>query len=110
MSGIPRRVLLVAIAFAVAVSGGFGLQSMTRSRSPLIPLPIADEARPDLPPLPHGPLTDQMLKDAEEDGVVDLYGNEVTPAVATYTFDDRGTLYEVHSPQTEVPRLGSPKS
>lgn len=43
-------------------------------------------------------------------GVVDLFGNEVDDAVATYSLDPAGGLYEVHSPQTEVPRLRSPKS
>ena len=46
----------------------------------------------------------------EADGIVDLYGNEVTDAVAKYTLDPAGSLYELHSPQTELPRLGSPKS
>ena len=41
---------------------------------------------------------------------MDLYGNEVTEAVAKYLLDSRGALYEEHSPQTEVPRLASPKS
>jgi hypothetical protein len=51
-------------------------------------------------------------RDHEEvaDGFVDMYGNEVTDAVATYTFDRAGSLYELHSPQTELPRLGMPKS
>jgi hypothetical protein len=43
-------------------------------------------------------------------GPVDLYGNEVTDAVAKYRLDASGMLYELHSPRTEVPRLGSPKS
>jgi hypothetical protein len=46
----------------------------------------------------------------EAEGVVDIYGNEVTDAIATYSLDPAGSLYELHSPQTEVPRLGSPKS
>ncbi|SRR5258706_15574804 len=45
-----------------------------------------------------------------DDEMKDVYGNEVTAAVATYKFDATGTLYELHSPQTELPRLGSPKS
>lgn len=45
-----------------------------------------------------------------DDEVKDVYGNEVTAAVATYKFDATGTLYELHSPQTELPRLASPKS
>ena len=40
----------------------------------------------------------------------DVYDNGVTAAVATYKFDATGTLYELHSPQTELPRLASPKS
>lgn len=48
---------------------------------------------------------DEMVK-----GSVDLYGNDVTDAVAKYSLDATGSLYEVHSPQTELPRLGSPKS
>jgi len=44
------------------------------------------------------------------DGTVDLYGNEVIDAVATYSLDPAGSLYELHSPQTELPRLASPKS
>ena len=43
-------------------------------------------------------------------GALDLYGNAVTDAVATYKLDAEGSLYELHSPQTELPRLGSPKS
>ncbi|MBI4478189.1 MAG: hypothetical protein HY654_13525 [Acidobacteria bacterium] len=35
---------------------------------------------------------------------------EVVPAVATYTVDHSGTLVEVHSPRTEVPRLRPPST
>jgi hypothetical protein len=45
-----------------------------------------------------------------EEGVTDLYGNDVTSAVATYKLDVDGSLYEAHSPRTQLPRLGSPKS
>ena len=47
---------------------------------------------------------------SEETGVVDLFGNEVNTAVAKYKFDTAGSLYEVHSPRTELPRLAPPKS
>ena len=46
----------------------------------------------------------------DEEGTVDLFGNEVTDAVAKYKFDATGAPYELHSPQTELPRLGSPKT
>jgi hypothetical protein len=49
-------------------------------------------------------------RDGAPDDAVDAYGNEVTDAVAQYTLDGAGTLYELHSPQVELPRLGSPKS
>lgn len=49
--------------------------------------------------------------DADDpDGSPDLLGNPVSDAVAKYKFDATGSLYELHSPQTELPRLGSPKS
>jgi hypothetical protein len=41
-------------------------------------------------------------------GAPDFYGNEVSEAVAKYKLDGDGSLYEVHSPQTELPRLASP--
>jgi hypothetical protein len=46
---------------------------------------------------------------APGDASVDFNGNEVRPAVAHYTVDPAGALYEEHSPETEVARLGSPK-
>src|SRR5262245_52533882 len=46
----------------------------------------------------------------DSDGTVDLFGNEVDDAVAKYKFDGTGSLYELHSPQIELPRLGSPKT
>jgi hypothetical protein len=40
---------------------------------------------------------------------VDFNGNEVWQAIARYKVDPTGALYEEHSPDTELPRLGSPK-
>ena len=53
---------------------------------------------------------DPVGGEPNEDEAIDMYGNRVTPAVATYQLDAAGTLYELHSPQTQLPRLGSPKS
>jgi hypothetical protein len=53
---------------------------------------------------------DPVDGEPNEDEATDAYGNRVTPAVATYQLDAAGTLYELHSPQTQLPRLGSPKS
>jgi hypothetical protein len=41
---------------------------------------------------------------------VDLLGNEIEDAVADYRFDIGGGIYERHSPETAVPRLGSPST
>jgi hypothetical protein len=46
----------------------------------------------------------------DADSALDFYGNEVTVAVAEYQIDGVGRLYELHSPQSRLPRLGSPKS
>ena len=40
--------------------------------------------------------------------LLDLFGNEIEEAVADYRFDLRGGVYERHSPDTAVPKLGSP--
>jgi hypothetical protein len=49
-------------------------------------------------------------RDAGGDHSVDFYGNEVTDAVAEYTLDAGGTLYELHSPRTELLHLAAPKT
>jgi hypothetical protein len=57
------------------------------------------------------PLDTANQQDEKHDGsAIDLYGNDVSDAVAKYKLDATGSLYELHSPQTELPRLGSPKS
>lgn len=48
--------------------------------------------------------------DPDDGSQVDLQGDQVTPAVATYKFDAQGNIYETHAPHTEVPKLGSPSS
>ena len=94
-------VLLVA-----AVCALFTTQLVTLSQPPILAAtsttPASDAA--DLPDDPADPRREG------EDGVRDLYGNDVTSAVAKYSLDATGSLYEVHSPQTELPRLASPKS
>jgi hypothetical protein len=51
-----------------------------------------------------------LADETNEDEATDLYGNRVSTAVATYELDATGVPYERHSPQTQLPRLGSPKS
>jgi hypothetical protein len=39
---------------------------------------------------------------------IDVRGQEVVRALARYSIDRRGNLYEHHSPETEIPRLRPP--
>ena len=39
---------------------------------------------------------------------IDVRGNEIARPLARYRVDDRGSLYEVHSPETEMSRLKAP--
>ncbi len=52
---------------------------------------------------------EQGAPEGRDETAVDLYGNAVSSAVATYQIDATGSLYELHSPQTEVPQLKPPK-
>ena len=52
----------------------------------------------------------EASRDSADEQDVDAYGNEVSNAVAEYSLDPAGALYEVHAPQVEIPKLGSPKS
>ena len=59
---------------------------------------------------PRRPREFELPREREDEGNVDLYGNDVTDAVAKYKLDSDGSMYELHSPQTQLPRLGSPKT
>jgi hypothetical protein len=48
--------------------------------------------------------------DGDDESALDLLGNPVSDAIAKYKVDATGGLYELHSPQTEIPRLAAPKS
>jgi hypothetical protein len=39
---------------------------------------------------------------------IDLFGNEIETAIAEYHFDRKGAIYERHSPDTAVQKLGAP--
>ena len=60
-------------------------------------------------PLPYAQ-PDSYAPGTDEESTTDLYGNDVTAAVARYKLDATGSLYEAHSPQTQMAKLGSPKS
>jgi hypothetical protein len=94
--GVTAAILLVA-AGSLMTHGG-----VTSTRS-LLPAGVTLTGSDATPAPRHTP-------PADDGAAVDLYGNEVSDAIATYTLDPTGSLYELHSPQTELPRLGAPKS
>ena len=102
-----------SVAIAVFITGAFFTPQLVTS-SPAVEQASLAPAAPVLSPPTgrHIVGVREDRSDAGDDasGFTDLYGNEVTDAVATYTFDQSGSLYELHSPQTELPRLGIPKS
>ena len=51
-----------------------------------------------------------ISRDAAPDLDLEANGNDVTHAVAEYSLDRDGALYERHAPQVELPHLGSPKT
>jgi hypothetical protein len=61
-------------------------------------------------PLPYAQPDGPNAPGTDEESTTDLYGNDVTAAVARYKLDATGSLYEAHSPQTQMAKLGSPKS
>jgi len=100
-----KAVARVGLAIGVTGMLSAALFASRTITSTLPPLPAVYAATPagiDAP-------ADQRPS-GDESGAVDLYGNQVTDAIATYSIDPTGSLYELHSPQTELPRLASPKS
>src|SRR5579872_1307853 len=81
-----------------------------------LPPPSVTSTRPSLAPPPRVVAPKELSGSTaafdvqDSDGTVDLYGNEVSEAVAKYRTDTAGALYELHSPHTELPKLGSPKT
>ena len=64
---------------------------------------------PAVPPAPSSGLSEGPLDELlEGETRTALQGDEVSDALATYGIDGSGKLYEVHSPETEVPKLGRP--
>ncbi len=79
------------------------------TRPPLLPIAVDGGGMPE-PPAADRVVPYASPRRADSDERLDLYGNGVSTAVATYTYDRAGILYEEHSPQTEVPRLKPPVS
>jgi hypothetical protein len=106
---VNRRAVIAFVlgAALLAVAAALAPRLVTLSQPEFaLPAIVSRPAETVAPPSPGVNAPEQP----ESDATVDLYGNEVTSAVAKYSFDALGSLYELHSPQTEVPKLGPPKS
>ena len=89
------------IAPADRVKSGENHARISGTTSELAPTPSSTA--------PASPRVSDAPREREDEVDVDLYGNDVTDAVAKYKLDSYGSLYELHSPETQLPRLGSPK-
>jgi hypothetical protein len=92
MEAVDVKAMLVALFAVAGLAYGTG--------AVLTPQPVISS------------LSDSRAADVSLDSgdAVDAYGNEVSSALAEYSLDPAGSPYELHSPQMELPRLGSPKS
>jgi hypothetical protein len=95
----------VSVAPQPAASEAGDLASIHSNRSKIdIPATLSVPTSTERPrAVEHEAITD------EDEPFTDLYGNDVASAIAKYNLDADGSLYEAHSPQTQLPRLGSPK-
>jgi hypothetical protein len=93
--GIGSLMLWLAIA---GVAAPRLITSVNRSISPVVAGDSPDQGAAIAAP------------DPDDQSRTDLSGNDVSAAVARYQLDTDGSLYEAHSPQTQLPKLGSPKS
>jgi hypothetical protein len=113
VSRAARISVIVLVGFVSFISGVRArnqgpVQGATRERGPAMQVASDPVSSLTGDNSPCGDTDDSAGLD--DDATVDLYGNEVTSAVAQYKLDSSGSLYETHSPQTEFPRLGPPKS
>jgi hypothetical protein len=105
---VVARVGLVFTVPALIACAAFGPRERDAHSSSAVN--NAAVVRPEPSAAASGAAEETPSPDDESNGTVDLYGNQVSDAVAKYKLDATGSLYELHSPQTEVPKLASPKS
>jgi hypothetical protein len=105
-------VLTVTLFTAASCSWAAG-QAATSPRVTFTPattvsapsFPSAPSAPSETEPGPNRHSTSGLEQPEPEEQRLDLYGNDVSDAIANYKSDRTGSVYEEHSPQTEVPRL-----
>jgi hypothetical protein len=105
-----RRITTIAVLCALSASSAAPLASPSGSRRSTVATGFHDRTprREGLPLAAHPAALQEGAERWQAKGSSDLFGNEISDAVARYTLDETGALYEVHSPETELPRLTSP--
>src|SRR5262249_11251344 len=71
--------------------------------------PACEQGQSSADPTPADDEATAPWAEQDEEESVDLYGNQVTDAIARYKLHADGNLYELQSPRIELPRLSSPK-
>jgi len=108
---VHKRLSVVLIATLCPLAGWTAGAWHGSMSAPLRPVPAA--ASGDTPPHEASAsgwsaLPTPLLEEPPSDDRRDLYGNDVSPAIAHYTHDAAGAVREQHSPATEVTRLRPP--
>lgn len=97
---------LLAIV-VLMLAGASGLLQSTPTPVAEAPRVNMDNGRMPARALEGAPDSEEALPPNAEPRM-NMTGDEVSPALATYGIDRDGNLFEVHSPQTEEPRLAAP--
>ena len=112
-----NRRLGVVLTVTLCASAGYtmsGERAADLRTRLLVPHPVSRRPPAPAPTPPVDPLrsgwsaSTPVLSERPDRPVQDLYGNDVNDAVARYKFDPEGTVYEEHSPETEIPHLRPP--
>jgi hypothetical protein len=104
---IIATTMAVAALVGVLVLGAAGQLSLRAAFGALGIVKQADYVHGGVRIVPPAP-TSLTPEGDENDDSETLVGDDVDSALATYGIDGDGNLFEEHSPQTEVPRLGGP--
>ncbi|HUR34720.1 MAG TPA: hypothetical protein VM032_13045 [Vicinamibacterales bacterium] len=107
-----HRAVAVTLTFTLIPAAGWSIgawQASSSSREAFTPGAAYGAAAAPSHDAGWSALPVPLLDDPEpEQEQRDLYGNDISDAVAKYKSDRSGSVYEEHSPQTEVARLKPP--
>jgi hypothetical protein len=107
--------MTVRVAIAVLWAASFAAGREISFSQPASPIDATSAEVTGSAPAMAGEVTRGSQREARDpensaDPTLDLFGNEIEEAVADYRIDLRGSVYERHSPDTAVAKLGSPST